>query len=82
MATAAPARVLGRPGDGIGSLAVGAEADVTVLALEEGRTRLVDSAGTAREADRRLVPVAVLRAGLRMPVEPQVTERPRGITPG
>lgn len=82
MATAAPARVLGRSGDGIGSLAVGAEADVTVLALEEGRTRLVDSAGTAREGDRRLVPVAVLRAGLRMPVEPQVTEPPRGITPG
>lgn len=35
---------------GIGRLVVGAEADVTVLALEEGRTQLVDSAGIAREA--------------------------------
>ncbi|HYO43581.1 MAG TPA: amidohydrolase/deacetylase family metallohydrolase [Candidatus Limnocylindrales bacterium] len=82
MGTVAPATALGAAGAGLGRLVVGAEADVTVLALEEGRTRLVDSAGIAREADRRLVPVAVLRAGRRAPIEPLATEPPRGITPG
>jgi len=82
MATVAPAAALGPAGAGLGRLAVGAEADVTVLALEEGRTLLVDSAGFGREADRRLVPVAVLRAGVRVPIEPLVTEPPRGVTPG
>ncbi len=82
MATVAPAAALGTAGAGLGRLAVGAEADVTVLLLQEGRTRLVDSHGIAREADRCLVPVAVLRAGERVPIEPLATEPPRGITPG
>jgi dihydroorotase len=79
MATTAPAAVLGAGRSGLGRLTVGDEADVTVLALEEGRTLLVDSQGTAREADRRLVPKVVLRAGANRPIEPLIAQPPRGI---
>jgi dihydroorotase len=82
MATVAPARALGPAGLGIGRLAVGSEADVTILALEWARTRLVDSAGRARETDRRLVPVGVVRAGRPVPISSPVTDPPRGIAPG
>ena len=82
MATVAPVASLGRAGSGLGTLSVGAEADVTVLQLKEDRTRLVDSRGIAREADRRLVPTAVLRAGVRVTIEPLVTEPPKGVAPG
>jgi predicted amidohydrolase len=61
---------------------VGAEADVTILRLEDGRFDLTDSAGTTRETRQRLVPVAVIRAGRRMPIQPLVTEPPAGISPG
>ena len=81
MATAAPAAALGST-SGLGSLAVGAEADVTVLRLEEGRFELTDSAGTTREARQRLVPVAVVRAGRQHPIEPLATVPPPGISPG
>jgi predicted amidohydrolase len=74
--------VLGPVGRGIGRLAVGVGADVTVLGLEVGRTRLVDSAGVDREADRRLVPFTVLRGGVPVPIAPLATEPPRGIAPG
>lgn len=49
MATTAPAAALGR-GAELGTLAAGAEADITVLRLDEGRFELTDSAGTTREA--------------------------------
>jgi dihydroorotase len=81
MVTSAPAATLGMTGQ-IGSLAVGSEADVTVLRVEEGRFDLVDSAGDVREARQRLVPVAVIRAGVRMPIRPLVTEPPAGVSPG
>ncbi len=81
MATAAPAGALGRAAS-LGSLAVGSEADVTLLRLEEGRFELTDTAGTMREARQRLVPVAVVRAGTPMPISPLVTEAPAGISPG
>jgi dihydroorotase len=81
MATTAPAAALG-PESGLGSLAVGAEADVTVLRLEEGRFELTDSAGTTREATQRLVPVAVVRAGQAVPIQPLVSVPPPGISPG
>ena len=82
MATTAPAEALGAAGRGSGALAVGAEADVTLLRLEDGRFDLTDSAGTTREAPRRLVPVAVIRAGVRIPIAPLVTQKPVGISPG
>lgn len=79
--TTAPAATLGMS-DRLGTLAVGAEGDVTVLRLDEGRYRLVDSAGEVRHARQRLVPVAVVRAGVRMPIRPLVTEPPAGVSPG
>ena len=82
MATTAPATALGPAGAGLASLAVGTAADVTVLGLEEGRFDLVDSAGTARLARQRLVPVATVRAGGSVPVLPLVTTPPAGISPG
>lgn len=82
MATTAPAASLGTAGAGLGRLQVGGEADITVLALEEGPAQLVDSQGVGRDADRRLVPAAVLRAGVRVPILPQVTEPPPGIARG
>jgi dihydroorotase len=82
MATTAPAAALGPAGTTLGRLEVGAEADVTVLGRESGRFELTDSAGTARTAGERLVPVAVVRAGMSVPVEPLVTTAPGGISPG
>ena len=81
MATAAPAAALGMTGR-VGALGVGADADVTLLRLEEGRFQLTDSAGTVREARRRLVPVAVVRAGVRCPILASVSEPPAGVSPG
>jgi dihydroorotase len=80
MATTAPATALGR-GSRLGTLAIGAEADVTALRLEEGRFELTDSAGATREARQRLVPVAVIRAGRQRPILPLVTVPPSGISP-
>ncbi len=82
MATLAPARALGRD-EAIGSLTVGAEADVTILRLEKGGPHeLLDSAGTMRQATRRLVPVQAIRNGRPVPIVPLVTEPPPGISPG
>ena len=52
--TANAARVIGRI-EGLGSLRVGAPADVAVLALEEGEFRLVDSQRNAVTAKQRIV---------------------------
>lgn len=81
MVTVAPASALGMT-DRLGTLAVGSEADVTVLRLEEGRFDLVDSAGDVREGRQRLVPVAVLKTGVRVPIQPLVTDPPAGVSPG
>lgn len=81
MVTTAPVSSLGPAGEGLGRLTVGGEADVTVLAMEEGRVQLIDSKGVSRDGERRLVPTAVLRAGVPVPIEPQVTVPPAGIAP-
>lgn len=81
MVTSAPAATIGMAGR-VGSLAVGSEADVTILRVEEGRFDLVDSAGEVRVARERLVPVAVVRAGVRIPVQPLATQPPAGVSPG
>jgi dihydroorotase len=78
MATAAPASALGAAG----ALAIGAEADITVLRLEDGRFNLTDSAGVARETRQRLVPTVVVRTGVRHPILPLATEPPQGVSPG
>ena len=50
---------------GLGTLAVGAPADVTVLEIRDGRFEFVDNAETRRAGTRRLVAVATLFAGKR-----------------
>ena len=61
MSTWNPAKEIKRPR--LGNLDVGAEADVTVLALEKGKFGFVDSAGARRDATQRLVPELTVRAG-------------------
>ena len=80
MATAAPAAALDRAG-ALGSLRVGGEADVTLLRLEEGRFELTDTAGTMREARRRLVPVGAFRGGRTVEMLPLTIDPPGGISP-
>lgn len=69
--TVAPAREIGHPE--LGTLAVGAEADVAVLRLVEGPTGFTDCGGARMEGDRRLVCAMTLRAG-------QVVYDPEGLT--
>ena len=61
-ATAAPARAMGMLGE-IGTLAVGACADVAVFDVEEGAFDFFDASGVKRIGERRLVPVVTIRAG-------------------
>lgn len=62
MATINPARIIGRV-DGLGTLGVGAPADVAVLELVEEKVRFVDTKGNAREGTRYLEPAHTVRAG-------------------
>jgi dihydroorotase len=63
--TQTPARLIGWE-DRIGSLEVGREADVAVLALEEGSFPLTDSYRKAENAKKRLVARETVRAGRRL----------------
>lgn len=53
LSTIAPARILGMDAH-LGTLRPGAEGDVTILRMEEGRFTLTDAAGLSVEAPRRL----------------------------
>ena len=59
--TVAPAREIGRPE--LGTLSPGAEADVAVLALDQGEFGFVDCGQTRLESNQRLRCVLTLRAG-------------------
>lgn len=61
--TSAAAETIGLAGE-LGTLAVGSVADLTVLDLAEGATRLVDAEGRTRTAEALLTPVAAVRAGV------------------
>ena len=61
MATWAPAREIHHPE--LGSLDVGAEADIAVLSLEKGHFRFTDSVGAARDGTQRLTAELTLRKG-------------------
>jgi dihydroorotase len=63
MTTARPASVLGRA-DEIGALAVGRDADITILDLVEGDFSFTDTAGQAFRGGYGLAPVHTLRAGV------------------
>ncbi len=64
MVTTHAARMIGMQ-DSLGTLRVGGEADITVLADERGRWTLSDNEGTRIEARRLLRPLFCLRAGER-----------------
>jgi len=65
MATTAPATALGRAGE-MGTLAVGAQADVAVLRYDETPVDLVDSAGVKRPALGRLLAETTVKSGRRV----------------
>ncbi|MGP3960117.1 amidohydrolase/deacetylase family metallohydrolase [Nonomuraea sp. 3N208] len=73
-ATVRPARALGLPG-GVGTLAVGARADLAVFALEEGTFELADSHRQLRISDRRLVNELTYVAG--RPLPPRLPPHPK-----
>jgi dihydroorotase len=62
MATSAPAKIIARQ-DKLGTLVVGAPADVSVLELVEGPVEFVDTRKNTRKGDKYLKPVATVRAG-------------------
>jgi dihydroorotase len=62
MATINPARVIGRV-DGLGTLSVGAPADVSILELVEEPVTFVDTMNNQRKGSRWLRPVDTVRAG-------------------
>ena len=57
-----PANTFGFP-KGLGTLREGAEADVAVFSLNEGRFDFLDSLGQKRVGTQKLVPVATVKAG-------------------
>ncbi len=63
MATAAPAKVIDR-GDKLGTLQVGAPADVTLLEVVEGPVSFVDTRGNRREGRTVLRPVQTVSRGV------------------
>lgn len=67
MATTAPASALGRQGQ-MGTLSPGSTADIAVLRLEEGRFAFTDSFGNSVMGSRRLVPIATVGDGRRVPL--------------
>ncbi len=60
--TANPSRLFGRL-NGLGTLKQGAEADVAVFSLDEGAFEFVDALGAKRSGERKLTPVATVKAG-------------------
>jgi len=60
--TVTPAAVLGMAGE-IGTLAVGAHADLTLFEIAEGGHQFEDSGGQQRTGDLRFVPRQVVKAG-------------------
>jgi dihydroorotase len=68
MVTVNAAVMLGLEGE-LGTLAPGAVADVSVLALDEGEWMLEDSVGVQLRATRRLRPECAVRAGRVMPAD-------------
>jgi dihydroorotase len=61
-ATSNPGRVFGFP-KGLGTLKEGTEADVAVFSLAEGDFTFVDAHGQKRRGQKKLVPVATVKAG-------------------
>ena len=62
--TIAPARAIGID-DHAGSLAVGRQADVSVMKIEDGDFELEDCEQQTRKSDRQIVPVMAFKRGVR-----------------
>jgi dihydroorotase len=62
MCTANPARAIGAA-DRLGSLAVGRQADVTVLRIEEGEWTVHDTVGGSMQVTQAVVPVLAVKRG-------------------
>lgn len=62
-ATVNPARTFAFPAGPLGTLREGSEADVAVFQMDEGNFQFVDSLGQKRAGNRRLRPVATVKAG-------------------
>jgi len=61
-ATIEPARIIGRV-PGLGTLAVGAPADVSIFDLQDGPVEFVDARNDKRAGTKKLVSVLAIRAG-------------------
>ncbi|MCL4535211.1 MAG: amidohydrolase/deacetylase family metallohydrolase [Bacteroidetes bacterium] len=62
LTTTNPARAIGK-GDTLGTLKPGAEGDVTICELVEGRVHLEDCEGNTRVGRQRIVPLTAVRNG-------------------
>ena len=65
--TITPAKAYGLA-ETIGSLDIGKEADITVLRIDDCDIMMEDCQAQIRNLKKRIVPVAVWRAGIRYPV--------------
>lgn len=63
MATSGPARALGADGE-IGTIAVGREADLSIIDVVPGSWKYLDTQGTAFTGEHALVPVHAIRRGV------------------
>ncbi len=70
-ATHRPASAIGMS-DFIGSLRVGADADISIMRLREGKVMLTDAKGETRQGDKLLVPVETVRQGRRVAPQHQM----------
>jgi dihydroorotase len=73
--TSRPAAVLGLAGQ-LGSLRVGAAADLGLFRLEHGSFTFMDVSGEVRSSDRRLVNVRTFLAGCELPSPAAADEAP------
>ena len=71
MVTSNAAKLLRQEGE-IGTLAVGAAADISVLSDNRGRWRLADNEGNQVIAERMISPVFCLRAGHRFEADASI----------
>jgi len=80
--TSVPAAAM-RLQDRFGTLAVGRQADIVLIKLEQGKFTLTDTEGQTRTSDEKLVPVSVCKRGFWMncgsPRESYVRESPQTI---
>jgi dihydroorotase len=78
MCTANPARAIGEEGR-LGSLAVGRQADVSVLQVNDGKWVVYDVLGDSLPVEKAVVPALTIKRG--QPFEPDWGPRPWGWEP-